>query len=194
MKRHLLAAAACLLVATLGHHAQAFETGGEQLAPEINISPMTAALVQAAQARVFAGSPALQQQQLQQQQLQQQQLAGATAGGSTGNPSTDRLLGIPANPGGATRALVNQQLLARAQSFTRPSAGFGAGGGDFGAGGGDPGGLVVGGVPVVNNITNVTNQSGVFNTATANTTIVGNGNTAIQKIGAVGNGVHAAGQ
>jgi len=187
MKRHLLAAAACLLVATLGHHAQAFETGGEQLAPEINISPMTAALVQAAQARVFAGSPALQQQQ-----LQQQQLAAATAGGSTGNPSTDRLLGIPANAGGATRALVNQQLLARAQSFaTRSAAGFGAGGGDFGSSGGDPGGLAVGGVPVVNNITNVTNQSGVFNTVTASTTIVGNGNTAIQKIGGVGNGVHA---
>jgi len=142
MKRHLLAAAACLLATTLGHHAQAFETGGEQLAPEINISPMTAALVQAAQARVFAGSPALQQQQLQ------QQLAGATAGGSTGNPSTDRLLGIPANAGAATRALVNQQHLARAQSVTRSSAGFGAGGGDFGSSGGDPGGLAVGGVPL----------------------------------------------
>ena len=140
MKRHLLAAAACLLVATLGHHAQAFETGGEQLAPEINISPMTAALVQAAQARVFAGSPALQQQQLQ-------QLAAATAGGSTGNPSTDRLLGNPANAGAATRALVNQQLLARAQSFTRSAAGFGSGGGDFGSSG-DPGGLAVGGVPL----------------------------------------------
>ena len=189
MKRHLLAAAACLLLATLGHRAQAFETGGEQLAPEINISPMTAAIVQAAQARVFAGSPTLQQPQLQ------QQLAGATAGGSTGNPSTDRLLGIPANPGAATRTLVNQQLLARAQSFaTRSAAGFGSGGGDFGSSGGDPGGFVTGGVPVVNNITNVTNQSGVFNTVTANTTIVGNGNTAIQKVGAVGNGIHAAGQ
>ena len=143
MKRHLLAAAACLLVATLGHHAQAFETGGEQLAPEINISPMTSAIVQAAQARVFAGSPALQQQQLQ------QQLAGAAAGGSTGNPSTDRLLGIPANAGAATRALVNQQLLARAQSFaTRSPGGLGSGGGDFGSNGGDPGGLAVGGVPL----------------------------------------------
>jgi hypothetical protein len=179
MTRRLFSGAALVVFAALtaSAGAGALETGGEHLTPEINISPMTAAIVQSAQARIFGGS-ALQQAR-----------GGAAAAqdGSTGNPSMDRLLGTSSSRALAGQKALRDQLLARTEDLVARRAS--ASGGFFdGGGASDSSGLLVGGVPVVNNVTNVTNQSGVITNVTATATVNGNNNTAVLKVDNVGNG------
>ena len=56
MNRRLLSGAALMLTVALTGTAGAFETGGQQVGSDFQISPLTSAIVQSAQARVFAGS------------------------------------------------------------------------------------------------------------------------------------------
>jgi hypothetical protein len=184
MDRRLLSGAALVLIVALTSSAGAFETGGQQVAPDFQISPLTAAIVQSAQARIFAGNAT---------QAQQRGAAVTAPDGSittTGNPAFDQALGISGTTAQQARSTLHQQLIARAQDLlARRGAGTTAAIGDAGFfGSTDPSGFQTGGVPVfVQNVTNSTTQTGVFNTVTATTNVAGNNNAVSQAVGNVGN-------
>src|SRR6185437_2466315 len=133
---------------------------------DFQISPLTSAIVQSAQARVFAGSTP-----------QAQRSVGATAPdgsiATTGNPAFDQALGISGTMAQQARASLHQQLISRAQDLLANRLGAGAGFSDpelIGLTGAN--GPQTGGVPVfIQNVANNTTQSGVFNTVNATTTV-----------------------
>jgi hypothetical protein len=181
MDRRLLSGAALVFVVALTARAGAFETGGQQVAPDFQISPLTSAIVQTAQARIFGGTGL---------QVPQRGAAVTAPNTATGNPAFDQALGISGTMAQQARSTLHQQLVGRAQDLlARRGAGGTVAVGDpsiFGST--DPSGFQTGGLPVfVQNVTNSTTQSGVFNTVTATTNVAGNNNAVSQTVGNVGN-------
>jgi hypothetical protein len=193
MVRNLLSATALILFAAFIGEANAFDTGGEQISPNAQISPMTAAIVQGAQSKVLFPQGGVRAS-----------TQNVDPNSATGNPALDRTLGTNSSAN-TPRTALQGQLSSKANTLLQNRLAGSASSATFGNGSGDSNSLQSGGIPVVNEVVNVTRTTNVTNettnttnnsvTQTGNITNVkavtkvrGNNNSVSQTVQGIGNG------